>query len=71
MPYRNPASSHIRPNAEGPDTLRAADHTAVAAWLAHVEAGRITGNPPPSDEHRGRILVNERLMLGDRRLPRG
>lgn len=73
MPYRTPADSQTRPNAEGPDTPRAADHSAVAAWLAHVEAGRIgshlrpiaallEASPPMSDEHRERIRANERLM---------
>lgn len=71
MPYRTPADPQTRPNAEGPDTPRAADHIAVAAWLAHVEAGRIKGNPPMSDEHRERILANERLMRGDRPSPIG
>jgi hypothetical protein len=67
MPNRTPASSHTRPNAEGPDTLRAADHTAVAAWLGHVEAGRIGNTPPMSDEARAVVLANERLICGRQR----
>lgn len=81
MPFHTPADPHTRPNAEGPDSPRAADHNAVVEWLAHVEAGRIgshlrptashheTRNPPTSDEHRERILANERVMRGDRPSP--
>jgi hypothetical protein len=48
------------------------DHRAfVAAWLGHVEAGRIGGNTPVNEEARAIVLANERLMLGHRRSPRG
>jgi len=36
----------------------------VAAWLGHVRAGRIGGNPPMSDETRETILANERVLRG-------
>lgn len=38
----------------------------VAEWLAHVEAGRIGGNPPMSDERKAEILANERVLMGPR-----
>lgn len=39
----------------------------VAGWLAHVEAGRIGGNVPMSDETRAAILANEVVMFGRQR----
>lgn len=45
----------------------AGDRAFVAAWLGHVQAGRIGGNPPMSDETREAILANERLMFGRQR----
>jgi hypothetical protein len=39
----------------------------VAAWLAHVEAGRIGGNPPMSEAARDALLANERLICGRQR----
>jgi hypothetical protein len=58
-----------RPNAEGPNSPRPADHDAVAAWLAHVQAGRIGGNPPTDPAIRERVLANQRLICGDGTLP--
>ena len=36
----------------------------VAAWLGHLAAGRVGGNPPMSDETRAAILANERVLRG-------
>lgn len=68
MSVRTPADPQTRPNAEGTDSLCAADHDAVADWLAHVQAGRIGNNPQMSEETRAAILANERVIRGDRRL---
>lgn len=38
----------------------------VAEWQAHLEAGRIGGNPPMSDEARAAMLANERVVMGPR-----
>ncbi|QDH34579.1 hypothetical protein [Porphyrobacter sp. YT40] len=43
------------------------DRAFVAAWLAHVEAGRIGGNPPMSEESRAAVLANERVLCGRQR----
>lgn len=43
------------------------DRAFVADWLAHVEAGRIGGNPPMSDEARAAVLANERVIFGRQR----
>lgn len=39
----------------------------VADWQAHLDAGRIGGNPLMSDEARAAILANERVAMGPRR----
>jgi hypothetical protein len=36
----------------------------VAEWLRHLEAGRVGGNPPMSEETRAAILANERVLRG-------
>ena len=81
MSIRTPADPQTRPNAEGPGSLRSADHDAVADWLAHVQAGRIgshlrptaslleAGNPPVDPAIRAIVLANERLICGDGTLP--
>lgn len=38
-----------------------------ARWLAHVEAGRIGGNPPMTEEARAAVLANERVIFGRQR----
>jgi hypothetical protein len=38
----------------------------VAAWLGHLAAGRVGGNPPMSDERKAEILANERVVMGPR-----
>ena len=38
----------------------------VAEWQAHLDAGRIGGNLPISDEARAAMLANERVVMGPR-----
>ena len=70
-----PPHPNARPHTEPGPPRDPGDQAALAAWLAHVEAGRIAGNPPMSEAIREQILANERLMrpdrLGDRQPPLG
>ncbi len=74
MPNHTPADPRTRPAADGPTSLRPADHDAVTAWLAPVEAGRMgthlrptaelleAESPPADPAVRKRVLANERLI---------
>jgi hypothetical protein len=82
-----PPHPNARPHTEPGPPRDPGDRAALAAWLAHVEAGRIAGRPcrptaalleaslPMSEAIREQILANERLMradrLGDRQPPLG
>lgn len=49
----------------GPTDMRDPDGRAfTAAWLDHVEAGRIGAAPAMPEDIRDTILANERLMRG-------
>ena len=62
-----PADPSQRP-FKGPSDPRDLDgRKCVAAWLGHVEAGRIGNIPPMSDETRAVVLANERLICGRQR----
>lgn len=51
--------------ATGPTDLRdPGGRGFVAEWLRHVEAGRIGGNPPMSEEAIAAVLANERVICG-------
>ena len=50
---------------KGATDWRDPDHRAfIAAWLGHVDAGRIGGNAPVNEEARAIVLANEQLLLG-------
>ncbi|MFO6447653.1 hypothetical protein ACLBKU_10960 [Erythrobacter sp. NE805] len=63
-----PADPHKRPDL-GPAPARDPEERAfLAAWLAHVEAGRI-GTKLETPEHiRAATLANKRLVRGQRPL---
>ncbi|WP_086739381.1 hypothetical protein [Erythrobacter colymbi] len=52
----------------GPSTMfDPGERAFITAWLGHVAAGRIGGNPAMSEESREAILANERVMFGRQR----
>jgi hypothetical protein len=62
-----PADPAARP-LSGPTDLRDPGGRAfVATWLAHVQAGRIGGNPPFDNALRDQVLANERVICGRQR----
>lgn len=62
-----PADPSQRP-LKGPSDPRDCDgRKFVAAWLGHLDAGRIGNVPPMSDETLAQILANERLICGRQR----
>ncbi len=65
MSFTPPPHPNTRPRQ---DRVSPSDREARAfaqSWLAHVEAGRIGGNPPMTEETRAAILANERVLRGE------
>jgi hypothetical protein len=67
MAFIPPPHPNTRPFTELEPPRDAGYVAAVAAWLGHVEAGRIGNTPPMSDESRAVVLANERLICGRQR----
>jgi hypothetical protein len=69
MSFIPPRHPNTRPRSEAGEPRDAGAREFVADWLGHVEAGRIGGNPPMSEEVRAVVLANELLICGRLRSP--
>lgn len=65
-PSRRPANI---PPVDGKPFDHAGDRAFVAAWLAHVDAGRIGTRIEASDEIKAIHAANQLLLCGDGTLP--